>query len=521
METVNPYDALPYTARPFRKSHPGRLATIGILHGLRPPAVERSRVLELGCGLGGNLLPMAEQLPGARFVGVDGSLRQIEMARQAADAAGLKNVELMHADIRTIGSDLGEFDYIIAHGLYSWVPADVQNKILQICGEQLTAAGVAFVSYNCYPGWHLRGTVHHLLRYATRDVAEPSQRVRQARRLTEGLIASLATGGNADAAAVKQELELAAKQDDRYLFHEYLAEVNEPIYFHQFMERAVAHGLQYVADTDFGFMSPDNLPQAVRQQLLTVSEGPLEMEQLLDFVQNRKFRQTLLCRQGQSVDRSAAASRVESLYVASSARPEGEVDVRSAAPVTFRNSVAAMVSHEPLIKAAMLELAECWPRSVPFGSLLMAALRRVAGPAATIHPKADDQSWLLNGMVATGFGTTLIELSTIPPAFNLVPGERPLASAIARWQAEASETVTNRRHEPIELSYVQRLMMRFLDGRHGRAEIVAAMQELMKDDTLVIHDVGQRIEPGPRARQLLTEAVNSNLPILARLCLLC
>lgn len=518
---MNPYDALPYTARPFRKSHPDRLATIGILHGLHPPAVERSRILELGCGLGGNLLPMAEQLPDARFVGVDGSLRQIETAGQAADAAGLKNIELMHADIRTLGPELGDFDFIIAHGLYSWVPADVQNKILQICGEQLTAAGVAFVSYNCYPGWHLRGTVHHLLRYATRDVAEPSQRVREARRLTEGLLASLATGGNADAAAIKQELELVAKQDDRYLFHEYLAEVNEPVYFHQFMERAAANGLQYLADTDFGFMSPDNLPQAVRQQLAAVAAGPLEMEQLLDFIQNRKFRQTLLCRQGKTVDRSAAASRVDSLYVASSARPEGEVDVRSASPVTFRNSVAAMVSHEPLIKAAMLELSGCWPRPIPFGSLLMAARRRVAGSGATIQPKADDQSWLINGMVATGFSTTLIELSTIPAAFNLQPGERPLASPTARWQAETSETVTNRRHEPVELSYVQRLMMRFLDGHHDRSEIVAALQELMKDETLVIHDAGQRIEAGPRAQQVLTEAINSNLPILARLCLLC
>lgn len=521
METVNPYDAFPYSARPFRKSHPDRLATIAILHGLQPPPVERSRVLELGCGLGGNLLPMAEQLPDTQFVGVDGSAKQVETARQTADAAGLKNVTLLHADVRTVGPDLGQFDYIIAHGIYSWVPGDVQDKILRICGEQLTERGVAFVSYNCYPGWHLRGTVHHLLRHATRATDEPTERVRQARQLTEGLIASLGVVNDANVAALKQELELVAKQDDRYLFHEYLAEVNEPLYFHEFMERSAANGLQDVADADFGLMSPDILPHAVKQQLSRVATGPLEMEQYLDFIQNRKFRQTLLCRQGLAVDRSAARSRVETLFVASGARPEGEVDVQSNSSVTYRNSAAAMVSHEPLVKAAMLELTERWPRSIPFSTLLMAARRRVAGPGATLPPKADDQSWLLSGMTATGFGTTLIELSTIPAPFNLEPGERPLASPIARWQAQSSETVTNRRHEPLQINYVQRLMMRFLDGRHNRDEIVAGLLDLVGDGTLVIHDGGERVEAGPHARQLLVDAVQTNLPILARLCLLC
>ncbi|HQU44338.1 MAG: hypothetical protein B7Z73_12495 [Planctomycetia bacterium 21-64-5] len=519
MEANNPYDAVPYTGRPFRKSHPDRLATIATLRGLAPPPVARCRVLELGCALGGNLLPMAEQLPDARFVGIDGSLRQIETARKTAETAGLTNVELLHGDLRSLGPELGEFDYILAHGIYSWVPRDVQDKILDICGRQLAPSGVAFVSYNCYPGWHLRGTVYHLLRFATRDCDGPAERIRRARRLSEALAGSLAADGQADAAALKQELDLVAKQDDSYLFHEYLADVNEPIYFHEFIERAGAQGLRYLADTEFGLMSPDNLPQPVKQQVAAVASGPLEMEQFLDFVKNRKFRQTLLCRGEAALDHRPGPQRVESLYVASGARPDAAAELHDNAPATYRTQSAAMISHEPLVKAAMLELAENWPRAVSFGALVAAARRRLAAPGTTIQAKAEGESSLLAGLVATGFGTSLIELSTLPSLFTLHLAERPRASSIARCQAESSETVTNRRHEPVQLSFVQRLMMRFLDGGHDRAGIVSGLLAVVQDGTLVIHDDGRPVPGGPLALTLLAEAVDANLPVLARLAL--
>jgi methyltransferase-like protein/protein-L-isoaspartate O-methyltransferase len=516
---MNSYDEIPYLSRPFRKSHPDRLATIATLHGISPPSVARCRVLELGCGLGDNLLPMAEQLPDARFVGVDGSARQIEMARQAAEAAGLANVDLIHADLRDLTPALGRFDYIIAHGIYSWAPADVQQKILAICGEQLTAGGVAYVSYNCYPGWHLRGTVHHLLRYATRSSGGPVERIRHARRLAESLAKAIAADGGSGAAALKQELELVVKQQDSYLYHEYLAEVNEPIYFHEFMDRAGGQGLQYLADTDFGLMSPANLPQPVKQQLAGEASTPLEREQYLDFIKDRKFRQTLLCRAGEKFDPLPSPQQACSLYVASGARPEGAVNLSDGASTTFRNSAAAMVSGEPLVKAAMLELAERWPLAVSYSDLVAGAQGRLSAGGGRAAAKTDEET-LLPGLLLTGFSTSLVELSTQPSAFTLKPSDRPTASSFARRQAESSETVTNRRHESIGLSYFQRLMLRFLDGGHDRTAIVEGLLGLVRDGTLAIHDDGQRVPNGARARSLVTEAVETNLGILARLALL-
>ena len=123
------YDAVPYPARAFPSSHPQHLATVATLLGLRPPSLEDCRVLELGCATGGNLVPMADDLASGRFVGLDLSHVQIEAARTAARKAGLKNVEFRCQDLLGFGAPgapgggpAESFDYIIAHGLYSWVP---------------------------------------------------------------------------------------------------------------------------------------------------------------------------------------------------------------------------------------------------------------------------------------------------------------------------------------------------------------------------------------------------------------
>ena len=515
---MNAYDEIPYQSRPFRKTHPDRLATIATLHGLAPPPVDRCRVLELGCGLGDNLLPMAEQLPLSRFIGIDASAAQIAAARNTAQAAGLTNVELLHADLRDLAPELGPFDYIIAHGIFSWMPADAREGLLAICGERLSPQGVAFVSYNCFPGWHRRGTVHHLLRYATRDGKGPADRIRHARRLADALARSITPEGG-DTAAIKQELELVVQQQDSYLYHEYLAEVNAPVYFHEFIERAGERGLQYLADTDFGVMSPDHLPQPVKQQLAGEASSRLELEQYLDFITDRKFRQTLLCRAGSTPDGVPNPERVGSLYVASGARPDGTANLHDERPETYRTKSAAMVSHERLVKAVMLELAENWPRAVPYSTLLAAARRRMAANNDKTEIANNDES-LVSGLLLTGFGTSLIELSTQPSAFTLEPSERPRASPLARRQAESSEMVTNRRHETVGLDYFQRLTLRYLDGQHDRAALVSALHDLVEDGTLAIHDSGARVAGGARARQLVAEAVESNLPMLARLALL-
>jgi SAM-dependent methyltransferase len=142
------YDDVPYTSYPYVRTSPDRLCTLARFFGVPAPAPSRARVLELGCASGGNLLPMADALPEAQFVGIDLSARQIEDGRALAQEAGLENIELRHASILDVDASWGSFDYVICHGVYSWVPPDVQRHILAIGRDCLSEGGVAYISYN-------------------------------------------------------------------------------------------------------------------------------------------------------------------------------------------------------------------------------------------------------------------------------------------------------------------------------------------------------------------------------------
>ncbi|MBC8076432.1 MAG: class I SAM-dependent methyltransferase, partial [Chloroflexales bacterium] len=167
------YDQVFYPSAAEPSIHPDRLATVATLFGVRPAPVDQCRVLELGCADGANLLPMAYALPHGTFFGIDASPRQIAAGQAQIAALGLKNVRLQALDLQELPASSGEFDYIIAHGVYSWVAPAVQEALLALCGRHLAANGVAVVSYNVLPGWHQRGVARDLLRFHTRQFAEP------------------------------------------------------------------------------------------------------------------------------------------------------------------------------------------------------------------------------------------------------------------------------------------------------------------------------------------------------------
>src|SRR5579875_1534709 len=131
------------------------------LHGLSPAPIESCRVLEIGCSEGGNLIPMAYALPGATFTGFDLAAQPIARGQERIRHLGLQNIRLFQADLTSVASapdqgGLGEFDYILAHGLYSWMQAPVRDRLLGLCAEHLAPQGIAFISYNALPGAPLR-----------------------------------------------------------------------------------------------------------------------------------------------------------------------------------------------------------------------------------------------------------------------------------------------------------------------------------------------------------------------------
>src|SRR5262249_10588725 len=201
-----------------------------------------------------------------------------------------------------VDEGLGTFDYVLCHGVYSWVPPGVQDAILRACARNLAPNGVAYVSYNPYPGWHLRRPVRDLLRYHTRHRGEPAARLAAARGLLRRLDGGVRGQQGPPARLLGQELDLLERQGDSYLFHEHLEEVNEPVYFLEFARRAAGRGLRYLAEAELRGMMPDGHPPEAQQALRAASPDLIPLEQYLDFLRNRTVRQTLRGPQGAAGD---------------------------------------------------------------------------------------------------------------------------------------------------------------------------------------------------------------------------
>jgi methyltransferase-like protein/2-polyprenyl-3-methyl-5-hydroxy-6-metoxy-1,4-benzoquinol methylase len=467
------YDASPYQSFPFPQSHPDRLATIGALFGMEPAPVDRCRVLEVGCASGGNLIPVAAALPGSEFVGIDLSPVQIERGHADVAELGLTNVRLIPMDIRDFSAEFGRFDYVIAHGVYSWVPPAVQEALFAICARQLSPAGIAYVSYNTLPGWRTRSALRDAMVYHTRGIADPGTRVGQARAVLDFLAEAVKDDTSAYGSAVRTEAERLRKQGDYYILHDHLEEQNEPLYFEEFIGRAARHKLAYLGEADFGTMRAGEFSPHVREKLAAIAPDVLRREQFMDFIRNRPFRETLIVREGVPLARKISPLRVMALRVASKARAVREApDLRSSALEEFRTRDGKGVSTpSPVFKAFMAVLADHWPVAQPFDDLHALARVRIDVPGEA-DPGERTQ---LASQILKCYARGVVELHRTRSPFVLDAGVRPEASAVARFQARRGNTVTNLQHEHGTFSDDTRRLFLLLDGTRTRGEIAATL----------------------------------------------
>lgn len=451
---ANPYDRVLYEGHPFAQTHPDRLATIATLFGMHPASVTSCRVLELGCGDGGNLIPLAYALPGSEFVGIDAGGAGIEKGCAFAGRLGLRNVRLLQVDIMEETSSLGTFDYIVAHGVYSWVPPEVQARILAICREQLSAHGVAYISYSTYPGAHVKTMVSEMLQYHARRFEEPERQIEQARAFLQ-FLAGARPRNDGCALLLQQEVESIAARRPATLFHDELAECNAPVYFREFARRAAESGLQYLGEADFFEMQDYTQPAATRAMLQSLARDWIDREQYLDFLKCRRFRQTLLCHAEARIERRIGSSQVRDFAISAGSHFGGEPAPRTP-------------TDHPLAVAAREALHEVWPAALSFGALLDEVRRRGAACA--------DDEVLLADVVLADFACGLCELHVHPPAFVRSVSEYPRASAVARLQAHSGVFVTNLCHSLVRMEDERSLhLLRLLDGTLDREALLGGM----------------------------------------------
>lgn len=441
---------------------------------MTPAPPGHCRVLELGCAAGGNLLPLAVDFPQSEFVGIDLSSRQIAEGRTIIDGLGLKNLDLRTLNLNDVDESFDDFDYIICHGVYSWVPRPVQDRILEVGRHHLARNGVFFVSYNTYPGWHLRGVVRDMMVYHVRAITDPATKIAQARALLDFLIDAAAPIGSAYLHLLRDEAAVLRPRDDSYLYHEHLEDVNDPLYFYQFMDRVEQAGLQYLGDTDVSSMLPTELSDDAASLLQRATL--VQQEQYLDFLRNRMFRGTLLCHRDLEITHQIDSLRMATCDVGL----EEHIDISSpdddpTMQLVCDTSMGRIRIGSPITKEAMHILGQAWPGCVAFDSLVEESCRRAAAACSAIEQT--DAARGLAGDLLSLYLRNLVRVWEQAPACAAQAGEYPLASPLAHWQASRGNVVFTRRHKAVRLNDFQTLLLARLDGTHDRAALRKQMWE--------------------------------------------
>ena len=430
---------------------------------------------------------MAVGFPDATFVGIDLSSRQIELGREAVRTLGVKNLDLRAASITDVGPDWGTFDYILCHGVYSWVPDEVQAKILEVCRTNLSADGVEYVSYNTYPGWHLRGMLREIMCFHAARFTQPEEQVKEARELLAFLTETSAGQNTPHALALAQETELLRQQSDSYLYHEHLEEFNSPCYFFEFAGRVKAAGLQYLGDAAVGSMFPLGLPPKATDTLGRLCRDQIQLEQYLDFVRNRTFRASVVCHARVPLVRHIDASVIEDLYLSSSAKREaGDGPAR----YTLDGGATLTVS-DPSLAAALDGIVAAWPASVPFDAVAAGAERKqLAGGLLNL---------LLNGGVTA---------SVVPVRCVATVSDTPDVGPLARHFAAKEGWVPTARHTVLRLDEFGRRVVPLLDGKRTRDAVLDELVNQFRTGRLTMHQDGGRIRDEAKGRELMTAGVN-------------
>ena len=295
------YSELGYKSMPFPYTTPATLEAYAALVGISAPNPKTARVLELGATYGGNIISQALFNPDATFVGIELSQEQVEKGNEVIANAGLTNVSLIQSDIASIGSEIGTFDYIIAHGVYSWVDDGVKEALLRLINEHLAEDGIAYVSYNTYPGWHTMEEVRQLMMFSNRDKTQFNHKEKVLHGKTIGSIvgSKILKYDNLKERNSKflGALRSVMQKDEYYVGHDHLEPNNDPVYFYQFNDHLGAHNLAYLCDADLTLSMVRSFDADIADTLDKLAPNDhVAQEQYLDFMLDTTFRKSIICK---------------------------------------------------------------------------------------------------------------------------------------------------------------------------------------------------------------------------------
>ncbi|MBE7637861.1 methyltransferase domain-containing protein [Sneathiella sp. P13V-1] len=464
------YDDIPYPSYGYPQATPSAMSAIGQVFSLSPAGIEKATVLEIGCASGGNIIPLAVQYPDATFVGVDLSENQIAQANALVAKLNLTNVTFIAGSIDEVEFPHETYDYIMAHGVFSWVPSFVQDAILKICGERLSDNGLAYLSYNTLPGWNAVKTVRDMMLYHGQRFSDPAKKVREARQMLKFVADNLGSSSGAYKTLLEQEVKTLQNADDNYLLHDHLEAINEPCYFHEFMSRANEAGLSYVGDSELPSMYLGNHSDKVKKTLAPMT-NVIEQEQYLDFISNRRFRMTVLTRKGHEIKRSISSEVVKKLCLIPlfGITPDQPNDQELRIKRLKEPELIATISGEVAV-GAYKEIINAFPKMLSFDQVFSRLEKKLDKSSEEIER---DLSNLVVRFLFSGLLAARADAAPIASEVN----EKPEVFSYARLQAEKQDVVTNLKHDQIKLKVDQRILLQYLDGKNDAERI---RKELLK-----------------------------------------
>lgn len=478
------YDDLPYGSYSYTHSAPEQLAAIAHLFGVPAPDVKTARVLELGAASGGNLIPVALRNPQSKTVGVELSGVQVAMAQAHAARLGIDNFRMLEADFQELDpAALGEFDYIVCHGVYSWIPEQAQDKLLELCGRCLSPTGVAYVSYNTYPGWKTKEIMRDamLLHSGDRPAAE---QVAYGRAMVE-FLNRLARKGGVTELALRENLGQIRNSPADYIAHDYLEPENRPCYFHQFVQEVDRHGLAYLGEALPSMMMPANYGEDLAHQLYgALGDDQVRVEQYLDFAIDRAFRQTLLVHKDRAaqVDRRPDLEVVRGMHFAVKlACADGPVRLDGTRQQFLSPTGTGITTGSNATKQAITFLAGAWPGTASFMDIVEYAWQNQGDD----HAIAKDDVMMAVGdllVMLTMRGLARIRMAPV----ELSPmGERPVVDPLVARMVSALEPgqfhVANAWHDAVDIKAIGALLFPRLDGSSNRDALVEFVARCLAD----------------------------------------
>jgi SAM-dependent methyltransferase len=463
------YDVFPYPSYTFPQTHPDRLASVGRIHGIEVADPTKCRVLEIGCGDGTNLLSHAYALPSSEFVGFDLSETHIARGIETKGSIGANNVQLFQADASVIDMEtLGKFDYIVAHGIFSWVPDLIRERILQIFSECLDQNGVGYISYNAYPGCHIREITAGIMKAGADGRDNPAEMVEHGIAFLDS-ISSAAENGSLYQNMLRLELDQIRERSIQNVFHDDLSTSNRPFYFTEFVSMIEPYGLEFFAESDPIASNVSKLSNGARTLLEGVRSDLIRFEQCLDLITGRRFRSSLICRKGASARQFTGKPDIKNIFLSSQVKTDADAgSIANDSPVRFEGSKGASFTiNHPLTKSLIVTLRSVWPAALPIDTAFSRASNEIGGYSDEDESRTRDYLYQL---YVGGF----VKFGCYSPKFASKAGEFPVASAFARWQInEQLENLTTLAGKNLRTTDpVLRLIISLLDGTRDRNQLV-------------------------------------------------